>query len=118
MRLSKNTLLLIAIVPIFFGLVIYYNILAAIDILKPGGMTTSMVYYQLLVISTAMFLGAIVYWVTLIYYIYFLQENEIFIQTNFTKLAQSGTAHLQNAKKLISQVLDEVKSGEDRAVEK
>lgn len=112
MRLSKNNLLIIGIVPIIFGLIIYYNFLAAIDILRPGGMTTAMVYYQLLGISTAMLVGAIVYWGILVYYIYLIQENEVFIQDNFTQLAGSGTAHLQNAKKLISQVLEDIKSTE------
>src|SRR3990170_8520213 len=112
MRLSKNNLLIIGTIPIIIGLIIFYNFIVAINILKPGGMTTAMIYYQLLGISTAMFVGFIAYWGILIYYIYLLQKNEIFIQDNFTQLAGSGTAHLQNAKKLISQVLQDIKSTE------
>ncbi len=93
MRLSKNNLLVIGIIPIIIGLIIFYNFIAAINILQPGGMTTAMVYYQLLGIATAMFVGAVVYWVILVYYIYLIQENEVFIQDNFTQLAGSGTAH-------------------------
>jgi len=112
MRLSKNNLLVIGIIPIFVGLIIFYNFIAAINILRPLGMTTAIVYYQLLGISTALFLGAIIYWGILVYYIYLIQENEVFLQDNFTELAGSGTAHLQTAKKLISQVLQDIKSTE------
>ena len=110
MRLSKNNLLIIGIIPIFVGLIIFYNFITAINILRPLGMTTAVVYYQLLGISTALFLGAIIYWGILVYYIYLIQENEVFLQDNFTQLAGSGTAHLQTAKKLISQVLQDIKS--------
>jgi hypothetical protein len=112
MRLNKNSLSIIGIIPIVFGLVIFYNFLAAIDLLRPGGMTTSIIYYQLLAMSTAMLLGASLYWGILVYYVYLMQENEVFIQDNFTLLAGSGTAHLKNAKRLISKVLDNVKSTE------
>ncbi len=112
MRLSKNNLLIIGIIPIIVGLIIFYNFIDAINILRPRGMTTAMVYYQLLGISTALFLGAIIYWGILVYYIYLIQENEVFLQDNFTQLAGSGTAHLQSAKKLISQVLQDIKSTE------
>ncbi len=110
MKLSKNNLLIIGIIPIIFGLIILYNFVVAIDILRPGGMTTSIIYYQLLAISIAMFFGASIYWGILVYYIYLVQENELFIQDNLTLLAGSGAAHLQNAKKLISKVLDGIKS--------
>lgn len=110
MKLSKNTLMIIGIVPIIFAVIIYYNFLVAIDILRPGGMTTALVYYQLLVIATAMLLGSCFYWGILVYYIYLVQENELFIQDNLTLLAGSGAAHLQNAKKLITKVLDGIKS--------
>jgi len=112
MRLSKNNLLVVGIIPIIIGLIIFYILIEAINILQPGGMTTAMVYYQLLGIATAMLVGAVVYWVILVYYIYLIQENEVFIQDNFTQLAGSGTAHLQNAKELISQVLQDIKSTE------
>lgn len=110
MRLSKNNLLLLGILPIVLSLIIFYNFVAAINILRPGGMTTAMIYYQLIGIASAMFLGAVVYWGILVYYIYLIQQNEIILQDNFTQLAGSGTAHLQNAKKLISKVLDDIKS--------
>lgn len=112
MRLSKNNLLIIGIIPIIIGLIIFYNFITAINILQPRGMTTAMVYYQLLGISTTIFIGSAVYWGILVYYIYLIQENEVFIQDNFTQLAGSGTAHLQNAKKLISQLLQDIKSTE------
>ena len=101
---------MIGIVPIVFGLIIFYNFIAAIDILRPGGMTTAMIYYQLLGISTAMLLGSIVYWGILVYYIYLIQQNEVLLQDNFTLLAGSGSAHLQNAKRLISKVLEDIKT--------
>jgi hypothetical protein len=110
MRLTKNKLLILGIIPIFLGLFIIYFFISAIDELRPGGKTTSMIYYQLLAISGAMFIGASIYWGILVYYVYLLQENEVFIQDNFTQLAGSGTAHLKNAKTLISKVLDEIKS--------
>jgi len=110
MRLTKNKLLIIGIIPIILGLIIFFNFIYAIDALRPGGMTTAMVYYQLLAISGAMFIGASIYWGILVYYVYLLQENEVFIQDNFTQLAGSGTAHLKNAKTLISKVLDEIRS--------
>ncbi len=112
MRLSKNNLLLIGIVPILFGLIILFSFIDAINILRPGGKTAYLVYYQLLIISTAMFLGASIYWSILVYYIYLIQENEVFIQKNFTQLAESGASHLQNARKLISKVLEDIKSTE------
>lgn len=114
MRLSKNNLLILGVIPIVLCLIIFYNFIAAIDILRPGGMTTAMVYYQLLGIGVAMLLGSIVYWGILIYYIYLIQKNEVIIQDNFTQLAGSGAAHLQNAKKLISDVLKNVKSADLR----
>ena len=110
MRLNKNKLLIFGIIPIILGLVIFYNFITAINILKPGGMTTEMIYYQLIGISTAMLVGFILYWGILVYYIYLIQENEVFIQDNFTQLAGSGTAHLKNAKNLISKVLEDIKS--------
>lgn len=110
MRLSKNNLLLLGILPIALCLIIFYNFISAINILRPGGMTTAMIYYQLIGIASAMFLGAVVYWGILVYYIYLIQQNEIILQDNFTQLAGSGTAHLQNAKKLISKVLEDIKS--------
>ncbi|MCZ7383053.1 MAG: hypothetical protein O8C64_15965 [Candidatus Methanoperedens sp.] len=112
MRLSKNNLLIIGIVPIILALIIMYNFWIAIEKLYPLGMTTYLVFNQMVVIGAAVFLGGSVYWAILVYYIYLMQENEVFIQDNFTQLAGSGTAHLQNAKGLISQVLDDIKSTE------
>ena len=112
MRLSKNNLLIIGIVPIILGLVIGYNFFKAIEMLKPGGMTTYLIYDQLVVIGAAIFLGAVVYWGILVYYIHLIQENEVSIQDNFTQLAGSGTTHLENAKKLMGKVLDDIKTAE------
>ncbi len=109
MRLSKNNLLIIGIVPIILALIIMYNFWIAIERLYPLGMTTYLIFDQIVVIGAAVFLGTFVYWCILVYYIYLMQENEVFIQDNFTQLAGSGTAHLQNAKGLISQVLDDIK---------
>ncbi len=114
MRLNKNSLLLIWIVPIIFGVIIMYNFWIAITALYPLGKTTYMIYNQLVAMGAAIFLGVSVYWSILIYYIYLLQENEVVIQNNFTKLAGSGTSHLESAKKLIHDVLDDIKAGEDR----
>ena len=75
MRLSKNNLVILGIVPIIFGIIIMYNFFSAIGILKPGGMTTYMIYYQLVVIGIAMFLGATIYWGIIVYYIYLLQDS-------------------------------------------
>ena len=109
MRLSKNNLLIIGIVPIILALIIMYNFWIAIEKLYPLGLTTFMIFDQIVVIGAAAFLGASVYWCILVYYIYLMQENEVFIQDNFTQLAGSGTAHLQNAKTLIAKVLDDIK---------
>ena len=112
MRLSKNSLLIIWIVPIILGLVIASNFWTAVENLLPNKMTTFLIYNQIIVIGVAIFLGGLVYWSTLIYYIYLIQENEVLIQDNFTKLAGSGTLHLENAKKLIGKVLSDIKSTE------
>jgi hypothetical protein len=112
MRLSKNNLILIAIVPIILGLIIIYNFWISITKLYTLHMTTYLIFNQMVVIGAAVFLGGSIYWGVLIYYIYLLQENEVFIQDNLTKLAGSGTEHLENAKKLISKVLEDIKEGE------
>lgn len=112
MRLSKNNLLIIGIVPIIFGLIIMYNFWLIIQALYPRGMTTYMVYNQLIAIGAAVSLGASVYWGILVYYIYLMQENEVLIQNNFARLVGSGTQHLESAKKLINQVLQDIKASE------
>ncbi len=112
MRLSKTNIFLIGIVPIIFGLIITYNYFVSIDILYPGGMTVAKVHDQLVVIGIAGFLGMAAYWSILVYYIYMIQENELLIQDNFNQLAGSGTRHLENAKKLIEQVLDDIRTSE------
>lgn len=109
MRISKNNLLIIAIVPIILGMVIMYNGWIAVQTLFPLGMTTYLIYNQLVVIGAAVFLGGSAYWAILVYYIHLMQENEVAIQDNFTQLAGSGTAHLENAKGLIAKVLDDIK---------
>lgn len=114
MRLSKNNLLIIWIVPIFLGLIIIYNFWTAINELYPMGKTTYLIFDQLVVIGAAVFLGTSIYWSILIYYIYLLQENEVLIQNNFTQLAGSGTLHLENAKKLINKVLEDIKASEEK----
>lgn len=112
MRISKNNLLIIWIVPIILSLVIMYNFWISVSKLYPLGMTTYLVFNQMVVIGAAIFLGGSVYWSALIYYVYLLQENEVLIQDNFTQLAGSGTKHLENAKKLISKVLEDIRATE------
>ncbi len=114
MRLSKNNLLIIWIIPIILGLIIIFNFWTAINALRPRGMTTSLIFPQLVAIGAGVFLGMSVYWSIMMYYIYLLQENEVAIQNNFTRLAGSGTSHLESAKKLITTVLEEIKVSEDR----
>lgn len=112
MRLSKNNLLIIWVVPVVLGIVIMYNFWVSVAKLYPLGMTTFLVFNQIVVIGAALFLGGGVYWSALVYYIYLIQENEVLIQDNFTKLAGSGTQHLENAEKLISQVLEDIRATE------
>ncbi len=112
MRLSKINILLIGIVPIIFGLIIVFNYFVSIDKLLPLGLTVSKVHDQLVVIGIAGFLGLSIYWSILVYYIYNIQENELLIQDNFNELAGSGTKHLENAKNLIEQVLDDIKTSD------
>ena len=112
MRLSKTNLLIIGIVPIILGMVIMYNGWIAVQTLFPLGMTTYLIYNQLVVIGAAVFLGGSAYWGILVYYIHLMQENEVVIQDNFTQLARSGTAHLENAKTLITKVLEDIKSAD------
>ncbi|MDP3104935.1 MAG: hypothetical protein Q8M95_10065 [Candidatus Methanoperedens sp.] len=112
MRLSKTNILLIGIVPIIFGLIIVYNYFVSIDKLLPLGLTVSKVHDQLVVMGIAGFLGLSIYWSILVYYIYNIQENELLIQDNFNELAGSGTKHLENAKGLIEQVLDDIKTSD------
>ncbi len=114
MRLTKNNLLIIWIVPIILGLLIIYNFWIAIGNLYPRGMTTYLIFNQLVIIGAAVFFGMSLYWSILIYYVYLLQENEVLVQSNFTTLATSGTQHLENAKKLIGQVLKDIKASEDK----
>jgi hypothetical protein len=112
MRLSKTNVILIGIVPIIFGLIILFNYFISINKLDPLGLTVAKVYPQLAVIGIAGFLGLSIYWSILVYYIYMIQENELLIQDNFNQLAGSGTRHLENAKNLIGQVLDDIKTSE------
>ncbi len=114
MRLTKNNLLIIWIVPIILGLAIIINFWIAIMKLYPLGMTTYLIFNQLIIIGAAVFLGISIYWSILIYYIYLMQENEVLVQNNFAKLAGSGTAHLEKAKSLIGQVLKDIKANEER----
>ncbi len=112
MRLNKNNLLIIWIVPIILGLFIIINFWIAITALYPRGMSTYLIFSQLIIIGIAVFLGISIYWSILIYYIYRLQQNEVLVQKNFTQLAGSGTLHLENAKKLINKVLEDIKIDE------
>jgi hypothetical protein len=89
-----------------------YNFWISITTLYPLGRSTYLLFDQLVVIGAALFIGASIYWGILVYYIYLLQEHEITIQTNFEELAGSGTKHLESAKKLINQVLEDIKTSE------
>lgn len=112
MRLSKTNIFLIGIVPIIFGIVILINYFSSLEALLINPLTVSKVYSQLVVIGIAGFLGISIYWCILVYYIYNIQENEMLVQDNFNQLAGSGTRHLENAKNLIGQVLDDIKTSE------
>lgn len=110
MRLSKINLLLLAFVPIVFGFIILYSFGIALGKLFPLGMTTFLIYDQMVIIGVALFLGASAYWVTLVYHIYLMQENEVSIQRNLAMLAEKGTSHLESAKNLINRVLEDIKA--------
>ncbi len=116
MRLTKNNLLIVGIVPIIFGLVMIYNFGSAVQKLAsappPVGNSAVLLYTPLVVIGAAVFIGGTIYWCILVYYIYLIQQNEVVIQDNFTQLAGSGTAHLESAKKLIAKVLEDIKTVE------
>lgn len=114
MRLSKNNLILIWMIPVILGIVIMYNFWYAISALETRGMTTHLIFNQVAIIGIAVFLGLVLYWSIVIYYIHLMQENEIKIQDNFTELAGSGTSHLSNAKRLIGKVLEDLKTNEDK----
>ena len=114
MRLSKNNLIVIWIIPVILGLIVMFNFWNAISALETRGMTTHMIFNQVAIIGIAVFLGLVLYWSIVIYYIHLMQENEIKIQDNFTELAGSGTSHLSNAKRLIGKVLENLKTNEDK----
>lgn len=114
MRLSKNNLILIWIIPVILGLIVMLNFWNAISILDTRGMTTHLIFYQVAIIGIAVFIGLVLYWSIVIYYIHLLQDNEDKIYDNFTELAGSGTSHLSNAKRLIGKVLDNLKTNEDK----
>jgi hypothetical protein len=73
-----------------------------------------MIFFQVAIIGIAVFLGLVLYWSIVIYYIHLMQENEVKIQDNFVELAGSGTSHLSNAKRLIVKVLEGIKLNEDK----
>lgn len=118
MRLSKNNLLIIGIVPIIFGLIMIYNFGFAIQTMAgstpPLGNSVRLIFWPLVIIGGAVFIGGVIYWCILVYYIYLMQKSEVVIQDNFTQLAGSGTAHLESAKKLIAKVLEDIKTVEHK----
>jgi hypothetical protein len=114
MRLSKNNLILIWIIPVILGLIVIFNFWNALSSLDARGLTTHLIFYQVAIIGIAVFLGLVLYWSIVIYYIHLMQENEIKIQDNFTELAGSGTSHLSNARRLIGKVLENLKTNEDK----
>ncbi|MCZ7360650.1 MAG: hypothetical protein O8C55_11290 [Candidatus Methanoperedens sp.] len=109
MKLSKHSLILATIVPLFFGLIILYYFKAAIDILQPLGQSTAMIYNQLIVIGIFAFLALAVYWCVMMYLIYLLQENLMILDSNLDKAADIGAKHLSESKNLLNQVISILK---------
>ncbi len=114
MRLSKQTLILATIVPLIFGVIILWNFMDAINILRPNDASTAMVYSQLVVIGIFSFLALAVYWCVMMYLIYLLQENLLVLDTNLDKAADIGARHLSESKNLLNQVISILKRYETR----
>ncbi len=105
MRLSKQTLVLATIVPLIFGVIILWNFMDGIGILKPLDQSTALVFNQLVVIGIFSFLALAVYWCVMMYLIYLLQENLLSLDENLGKAADIGAKHLTESKNLLNQVI-------------
>ncbi len=114
MRLSKQSLVLATIVPLIFGAIILSNFYDAINILKPLGQSTSLIFNQLVVIGVFSFLAFAVYWCVMMYLIYLLQENIMILDANLDKAADIGAKHLTESKNLLNQVIAILKRYESR----
>ncbi len=116
MKLSKQNLVIATIVPLFFGVVILYNFMSAINTLTtavPDG-STAKIYDQLVYIGIFSFLALAVYWCVMMYLIYLLQENLLVLDTNLDKAADIGAKHLSESKNLLNQVISILKRYEAR----
>jgi len=109
MRLSKDSLAILTLAPLVFGLVILYNFIKAINILQPLGQSTFLIYDQLVIIGVASFLALGVYWCIMMYLIYLLQENMRVLDNNLDRAADIGARHLSESKHLLKQVIDILK---------
>jgi hypothetical protein len=109
MKLSKQSLIIATIVPLVFGIIILYNFISAIDILRPVAPSTALIYNQLFVIGVFLVLTFAVYWCVMMYLIYLLQENLIILDANLDKAADIGAKHLSESKNLLNQVISILK---------
>lgn len=107
MKLSKQSLIIAAIVPLIFGALIVWNFLYAINILAtlvPDG-STAKIYDQLVYIGIFSLLALAVYWCVMVYLIYLLQENLSILDTDLDKASDIGAKHLTESKNLLNQVI-------------
>ena len=109
MKLSKQSLIIATTVPLVFGVLILYNFISAINILRPVVASTAMIYNQLFIIGTLLILTFAVYWCIMMYLIYLLQENLLVLDKNLDKAADVGAKHLSESKNLLNQVINILK---------
>ncbi len=109
MKLSKQVLILAAVVPLIFGVIIFAYFISAINTLEPLDQSTHLIYTQLWYISTFSFLALAVYWCVMMYLIYMLQENLSLLDANLDKAADIGAKHLTESKNLLNQVISILK---------
>lgn len=107
MKLSKNFLILAAVIPLIFGVLILWNFISAINTLAtvvPNG-STAKIYDQLILIGFLSFLALAIYWCVMVYLIDLLQENLFMLDENLDKAADIGAKHLTDSKNLLNQVI-------------
>ena len=109
MKLSKQSLIIATTLPLVFGVLILYNFISAINILRPVAPSTSMIYNQLYVIGVFLILAFAVYWCIMMYLIYLLQENLLVLDKSLDKAADVGAKHLSESKNLLNQVISILK---------
>lgn len=109
MKLSKQSLIIATTVPLVFGVLILYNFISAINILRPVAPSTAMIYSQLYVIGLLLILTFAVYWCIMMYLIYLLQENLLVLDKSLDRAADVGAKHLSESKNLLNQVINILK---------